>query len=213
MGYLPDAVNNYLLRLGWSHGDEEIIGRANAIDWFDLDGVGRAPARFDFDKLDHLNGHYLRALPAGEVMALLAPLLADRSPNPIQMGWIEALLPELTQRVTKLTELATSCDFLLNPLPLPMTEKAAKMLTEDSRALLAELRPRLAARDVWTAENLQAEVRDFAAAAEVKMGAVAQPLRAALTGTTASPGIFDVMAALGATEALARIDDVCGTAQ
>ena len=94
-----------------------------------------------------------------------------------------------------------------------MTEKAAKMLTEDGRALLAELRPRLAARDVWTAENLQAEVRDFAAAAEVKIGAVAQPLRAALTGTTASPGIFDVMAALGATEALARIDDVCGTAQ
>ena len=213
MGYLPDAVNNYLLRLGWSHGDEEIIGRANAIDWFDLDGVGRAPARFDFDKLDHLNGHYLRALPAAEVMALLTPLLADRSPNPTQMGWIEALLPELTQRVTKLTELAESCDFLLNPLPLPMTEKAAKMLTEDGRALLAELRPRLAARDVWTAENLQAEVRDFAAAAEVKMGAVAQPLRAALTGTTASPGIFDVMAALGATEALARIDDVCGTAQ
>ena len=93
-----------------------------------------------------------------------------------------------------------------------MTEKAAKMLTEDGRALLAKLRPRLAAQEVWTAENLQTEVRDFAATAEVKMGAVAQPLRAALTGTTASPGLFDVMAALGAAETLTRIDDICGTA-
>lgn len=216
LGYLADAVNNYLLRLGWSHGDDEIISRSDAVSWFDLDAVGRAAAQFDFAKLDHLNGHYLRQLPADALLAEVRPLLAKGVPDVVldsdRLGRVEALLPELSQRVTKITELAESAHFLIIDRPIPMTEKAQKLLTADARALLGNLTAELATLSTWNATSLQDHVKGFALAQDVKLGSIAQPLRAALTGGQASPGIFEVMAALGHAETRARLNDICGTA-
>jgi glutamyl-tRNA synthetase len=206
MGMLPEAVNNYLLRLGWGHGDEEIISREQAVEWFDLDAVGRAPARFDIKKLENLNGHYLREADDGR----LATLVAARMPfeiGPDGADLLRRAMPFLKVRAKSINELADSASFLFRTRPLDMDEAAAKLLEGDARQLLARARDALAAVDDWNALALESAVRIVAEEAQLGLGKVAQPLRAALTGRTTSPGIFDVLALLGREESLARLGD------
>jgi len=210
MGMLPEAVNNYLLRLGWGHGDEEIISRDQAIDWFDLDAVGRAPARFDFKKLENLNGHYLREADD----ARLAELVGVKMGSAISPDWpdsgrelLRRAMPFLKVRAKSINELADSASFLFRTRPLDVDEAAVKLLEGDARQLLARARDALAAVDDWSAPALESAVRIVAEEAQLGLGKVAQPLRAALTGRTTSPGIFDVLALLGREESLARLGD------
>jgi glutamyl-tRNA synthetase len=202
LGILPEALFNYLLRLGWGHGDEEIISRAQAIDWFDVDAVGKSPSRFDLKKLENLNGHYLREADP----ARLAALVAAKIPG-ADINLLVRAMPLLTVRAKDLNELADGAAFLFRPRPLDMDEKAASLLGGDAKDLLGRVREALQALEGWTAEATEQAVREVAEAQGLKLGQVAQPLRAALTGRATSPGIFDVLALLGREESLARIDD------
>ena len=211
MGFLPEAVCNYLLRLGWSHGDDEIIARDQAVEWFDLDGVGRSPARFDLDRLTSLNAHYMRDADGGRLIELIRPIIEDRIGTPIDAA-AEARVAEgmddLKSRAKTIGELADNALFYAAQRPLEMDDKAARLLEGDSRAMLRSLRPVLAGLGDWNAASLETAVRGFAAEHDLKLGRVAQPLRASLTGSTVSPGIFEVAAVLGRDETLGRIDDV-----
>lgn len=215
MGYLPEALLNYLLRLGWSHGDDEIISRQQAIDWFDLPGVGRSAARFDFAKLESLNGHYIREADDGRLTQLLLERLEadpaltvdDTVRDRIRRG-----LAGLKPRAKTMVELAQAARFYAAGTPLPMEDKAQGLLDDTARATLSRLAGALRGITSFEAEALETAVRDFAEAEGLKLGKVAQPLRAALTGSTASPGIFEVLEVLGQAESLKRIEAVCGTA-
>jgi len=209
MGYLPEALRNYLLRLGWSHGDDEIISTEQAIQWFDLDGVGRAPAQFDFAKLDSINAHYIREAEDSRLVRLVAERLQAESGRPLSDRERERLLkamPGLKPRAKTIVELAEKARFYVTQRPIRPAPDAAKLLSDEARGLLCALETGLAGTE-WQATALEQKLRDFAAAKGVKLGAVAQPLRAALTGTTASPGIFEVMEVLGPDETLGRIAD------
>jgi glutamyl-tRNA synthetase len=212
MGYLPETLRNYLLRLGWSHGDAEIISTAQAIEWFDLDAVGRAAARFDFAKLANLNGHYLRETPDARLATLLAPRLEHALGRPLdgaQHARLLAGMPGLKPRAKTLVELADNARFYVERRPIPIDDKAKPLLSADARRLLPELLQPLGAA-AWSAAALEQLVRGFAEGRGLKLGALAQPLRAALTGSTLSPPIFEVMAALGRDETLARLRDIAG---
>ncbi len=206
LGLLPEAVSNYLLRLGWGHGDDEIISREQAIEWFDLSGVGKSPSRFDLKKLENLNGHYIRAADDER----LAALVAARLPFDItesQSTLLQAAMPALKPRAANLNEIAEGAMFLFRTRPLEVDEDARPLLEGSAPALLAAVHTELDAAGSWDTEALEAAVRTVADEAGVKLGAVAQPLRAALTGRRTSPGIFDVLALLGREESLARIAD------
>ena len=202
MGILPEALFNYLLRLGWGHGDREEITREEAITLFDLAGVGKSPSRFDLKKLENLNGHYLRAADD----ARLAGLVAERIGNNPDLALLAEAMPVLKPRAKNLIELAESAAFLFAERPLAMTEKAAELLTDEARATLRAIYTALAAQNDWTSETLEATTKSLAEELGLGLGKLAQPMRAALTGTTTSPGIFDVLVLLGRDEALARID-------
>ena len=201
-GILPEALVNYLLRLGWGHGDREEITRDEAIELFDLDGVGKSPSRFDIKKLQNLNGHYIRE--ADDVR--LASLVAERIDGPVDQDLLARAMPVLKVRAKDLGELADGARFLFASRPLDMTDKAAALLDGDARTRLGGLSARLAQENDWTIEALEATTKSYAEELEVGLGKLAQPLRAALTGTTTSPGIFDVLVLLGKDESLARID-------
>ena len=206
-GYLPEALCNYLLRLGWAHGDVELLDRDEAIRLFDLDGVGRGAARMDYAKLAFVNAHWLKQRDDAWLAQEVARRLAGR-PN-LALGTaaihrIQALMPALKERAKTLVELADSAAFLAHTLPLPFTPKAEAQLTAEARLLLREAGAALSTCD-FTLAGIDAVLRAFAEAKGVKLGQVAQPLRAALTGSTVSPGIDAVLAALGREEALARI--------
>ena len=206
MGFLPEAMRNYLLRLGWSHGDDEIISTEQAIEWFGLDAIGRSAARFDMDRLTTLNGHYLRHAPDGRLVDLVAATF-DRVPGDAAKARLARGMAGLKERAKTIVELADSAAFYVDERPLEISPKAAKLLSGDGLALLGRLRAALVAVETWESEALDQAARDFADTEGVKLGAIAQPLRAALTGSHASPGIFDVMAVLGREEALARMAD------
>ena len=211
LGFLPEAMRNYLLRLGWGHGDEEIISDSQAVEWFDLPDVGKAPARFDLPRLRNLNGHYIRIADDARLADLVRPLLEDmlaRSLDDTENKRLYAALSKLKERAKTIPELAESSAFYFSDLPLDMSDKAAKALTPENRRLLAGLSIRLHNLAEWAHDALDEEVRDFADENELKLGAIAQPLRASLTGSNASPGIFDVLGVLGREESLRRIDDV-----
>ena len=217
MGYLPEAMRNYLVRLGWSHGDDEIISTEQLIEWFDLDAVGRSPARFDFAKLADLNGHYIRKASDDELVRRLKELLAvvDGGAEKLSKldrdgGWdrLRIALPGLKERAKTLLELVDGAAFLFAERPLSLDEKAAKLVDADAKATLGALIPRLEATTEWTAAALEAEVRSYAETNGAKLGKIAQPLRAALTGRSISPPVFDVMHALGRDESLARLKDL-----
>jgi len=209
MGYLPEALRNYLLRLGWSHGDDEIIATDEAIGWFDIDAVGRAPARFDFAKLDSINAHYLRAADDGRLAALIAPRLERAlgiALDQAALVRLERAMAGLKPRAKTLAELADRAKFYVAPRPIPIDDKAHALLVKAARVRLGALAEALASVP-WQEAALEAAVRRFAEAGGIKLGDVAQPLRAALVGTLASPGIFEVMTVLGRDEALARLGD------
>ncbi len=204
LGLLPEAVSNYLLRLGWGHGDDEIISRNQAIDWFDLAQVGKSPSRFDFKKLENLNGHYIREADDGRLAHLLAPRLGITAE---QKALLVKAMPELKARAHTLNELADGARFLFANRPLDVDDAAATLLTSEGRSLLASAHAKLVALANWDGPALEAAIREVAEGTGMKLGKLAQPLRAALTGRTTSPGIFDVLALLGREESLARIAD------
>ncbi|HXQ50983.1 MAG TPA: glutamate--tRNA ligase [Stellaceae bacterium] len=209
MGFLPEALRNYLLRLGWSHGDAETISTREAIHWFDLDTVGRGPARFDMAKLANLNGHYIREADDLRLARLIAPLLERALGRPLDDEAKDRLvraMPGLKPRAKTLPELADRAQFYVAPRPIPIDDKAKAHLDEPARELLRALPASLASAP-WTETSLEEAIRAAAEAKGVKLGDVAQPLRAALVGATASPGIFQVMEVLGRAETLARIAD------
>lgn len=215
MGYLPEALRNYLVRLGWSHGDDEIMSTEQMIGWFDFDGIGRSPARFDFAKLENLNAHYLRdsseAKLVSDIEALL-PHLPQESRfagdlGPAERATLEQAMPHLKTRAKTLLDLIEGAGFLFAARPLDIDAKAAKLLDQPARERLSALLPALAGLDEWNSETIEASIRAFAEETGEKLGQIAQPLRAALTGTTKSPGIFDVLVLLGKEEALARVKD------
>lgn len=202
MGILPEALFNYLLRLGWGHGDREEISKSEAIELFSLEGVGKSPSRFDIKKLENLNGHYIREADDARLAALVSGSLGQTSNNDLLIK----AMPVLKTRAKNIHELADGAAFLFATRPLEMTEKATKLLTDEAKGLLGKLSVRLKAEKNWTIEALEATTKALAEELELGLGKIAQPLRAALTGTTTSPGIFDVLVLLGRDESLARID-------
>jgi glutamyl-tRNA synthetase len=215
MGYLPAALRNYLVRLGWSHGDQEIFSTEEMIATFDLPEIGRSPARFDVAKLENLNGHYIRQSSDADLMAAIerllpylpnGPALAAKLTPKLREQWLAAM-PSLKERAKTLLDLIAGAHFLIADRPIPLDDKATAMLTPDAKRLLAEVGAELTAVEPWTPEATEQAVRTFAERKGAKLGAVAQPLRAALTGRTTSPGIFEVLTVLGKAESLARLAD------
>jgi glutamyl-tRNA synthetase len=204
MGILPEALSNYLLRLGWGHGDDEIISREQAVEWFDLDHVGKSPSRFDLKKLENLNGHYMREADDARLAALIAPRLGIGGE---QTALLVRAMPELKARAHDLNQLTDSARFLFATRPLAIDDKATALLADEARDHLASVHATLCAVANWDHDTLDAAVREVAERKELKLGKLAQPLRAALTGQTTSPGIFDVLVLLGKSESLARIAD------
>jgi glutamyl-tRNA synthetase len=208
MGYLPEAMRNYLLRLGWSHGDDEIIPTAKAIEWFDFDGLGKSAARFDLKKLDSLNGQYIRDMDdAALVLELVA--FAERQKPEISLeprirARLKAAMPLLKTRAKTLIELVDKAEFLFSDGPRAPDSAAAQMLTSDARAQLGRVAQALD-QEPWDTASLEARIRALAEKEGAKLGDLAQPLRVAITGRTASPPIFEVLAVLGREEALTRI--------
>lgn len=210
MGFLPEAMRNYLLRLGWGHGDDEVISTDQAIEWFDLAGIGRSPSRFDMAKLTNLNGLYLREADDARLAALIAPRLVEAAGGPLDEGRVALLtraMEGLKARAKTLVELAELAAFYVRPRPLPIDEKALKHLGADGVAVLADLAERLKTFDPWERTALEELARTYAEEKDLKLGKVAQPLRAALSGSTVSPPIFEVLELLGRDESLARIAD------
>ena len=214
LGYLPAALRNYLVRLGWSHGDQEIFSDAEMIAAFDLGQIGRSPARFDFAKLENLNGRYLRDAPDSELVAAIEDLLPVLGPSrglgpslaPELRAKLLTAMPGLKERAKTLVEILDSAYFLTASSPIELDAKAAALLDGVARGRLAAVAPKLAAVEPWSQDALEAAVRAFAEESGAKLGQVAQPLRAALTGRATSPGLFDVMAVIGRDECLARIE-------
>ncbi len=204
LGILPEALSNYLLRLGWGHGDDEIISREQATIWFDLAHVGKSPSRFDVKKLEHLNGHYIREADGERLTALVALKLGlDAKQSQILLQ----AMPELKARAHDLNQLADGAAFLFASRPLILDDPAAALLTDESRELLSAAHQALSTVVDWTKESTEQAVREIAEREGVKLGKLAQPLRAALTGRATSPGIFDVLMLLGQGESLTRIAD------
>ncbi|MGN6305956.1 MAG: glutamate--tRNA ligase [Mesorhizobium sp.] len=215
MGYLPEALLNYLARLGWSHGDDEVMSIADMISWFDIVDVNKGAARFDFAKLEALNGVHMRAMDDATLTKILietlphlpyGEALADRLDDKARAQLLQAM-PGLKERAKTLVELADSAWFIVADRPLTLDEKAAAILDADARSILKAILPGLQALGDWSAASAEQVVRVYAEQAGLKLGKVAQPLRAALTGRSTSPGVFDVLAVLGRDESLARISD------
>ncbi|WP_374307705.1 glutamate--tRNA ligase [Methylocella sp.] len=215
MGFLPAALRNYLVRLGWSQGDREYFSTQEMVEAFDLAHVGRSAARFDFAKLENMNAHYMRATPDGELLAALEATLpflpgGDEIAGKLDArmrGKLLAAMPGLKERAKTLVELLDGAQFLFARRPLPLDDKARAILTDAARAHVAGVLPMFRALDDWSAASTEQAVRDYARAEKLKLGEVAQPLRAALTGRGTSPGIFDVLATLGRDESVGRLED------
>ncbi|MEM7422269.1 MAG: glutamate--tRNA ligase [Pseudomonadota bacterium] len=215
MGYLPQAMRNYLARLGWSHGDDEFFTDAQMIEWFGLDAIGKSAARFDFKKLENLNGQHMRASDDSELVSAVDHLVAAQQKPALpadRLSLLAKAMPGLKDRAKTITELIDLAYYILAERPLEFDEKASNQIDAETRALLARLTERLRNASEWTAGSTEQTVRDFADTEALKLGKVAQPLRAALTGRAVSPGVFDVMTTLGRVETLARLDDVVGKA-
>ncbi|HVW72903.1 MAG TPA: glutamate--tRNA ligase [Rhizomicrobium sp.] len=208
MGYLPETMRNYLLRLGWSHGDDEIISTQQAIAWFNLESIGKSAARMDYKKLDNLNGHYIRETADNVLVAEVTAFLARETPPRIlsvtARRRLEAAMGDLKARAKTLVELIQGGEFLFTDGPRALDEAAAKLLTPETRAILAKVLPVLEEAG-WSAEALESAARTFAEQNGLKLGQVAQPLRAALTGKTSSPPLFAMLALLGREESLIRL--------
>ncbi|MGC6475223.1 MAG: glutamate--tRNA ligase [Parvibaculales bacterium] len=202
MGYLPEAMRNYLARLGWSHGDDELFSTAQFIDWFNLEAIGKSPARFDFDKLAHVNTHHLRQMADAELLDLL---LAQNPALKDHQDAIRRALPLIKEKANSLDEIATQCAFLWASLPLQIDEKLQKALDDERKSLLVALANIFAQLAQWDKPTLETCIGDFMASHDIKMGQIGPALRACLTGTTQSPAIYDVLFLLGQDETIKRI--------
>lgn len=215
MGYLPAAMRNYLVRLGWSHGDQEIFTTDEMVAAFDLPQIGRSPARFDFAKLENLNGHYIRNTTDADLVAALEAVLPHiaggdelaRKMTPHLRAQLASAMPSLKERAKTLVELFEASRFIWSDRPLPVNDQAKALLTPEAKGTLAAVLPELENVANWDAADIEAAVRGYAERTGLKLGSVAQPLRAALTGKTTSPPIFDVLTVLGREESLARVRD------
>ncbi|MBZ9654770.1 glutamate--tRNA ligase [Phyllobacterium lublinensis] len=215
LGYLPAALRNYLVRLGWSHGDDEIMSDEQMIEWFEISDINRGASRFDFQKLEAINGHYMRFSGDADLVQAMIDILPEIEGgaeilarlNDKTKAKLLAAMPGLKERAKTLVELADSAKYLFAQRPLALDEKAAGLLNEEGLSVLSGVLPALSAVDEWTAEALDAAVRVHAEQSGLKLGKIAQPLRAALTGRATSPGVFDVLAVLGREESLGRIED------
>lgn len=216
MGYLPAALRNYLVRLGWSHGDQEIFSTEEMIAAFDLASVGRAAARFDFAKLENLNGHYIRHADDQSLVKMFEDVLDHLVPsrdelkaklNDITRAQLLKAMPALKERAKTLIELIDGAYFIFADRPLELDPKAQALLTQENRKLIGQLHSALEKVETWSGATTEAALRAFAEENSLKLGAVAQPLRAALTGRTTSPGIFEVLDVLGRQESLGRLED------
>jgi glutamyl-tRNA synthetase len=215
MGYLPAAMRNYLVRLGWSHGDQEIFTTDEMVAAFDLAHIGRSPARFDFAKLENLNGHYIRNTADADLVAALESVLPHiaggeeltRKLTPQLRAQLASAMPGLKERAKTLVELLEASRFIWADRPLALTDQAKALLTPETKATLGALLSELESLKTWDGSDIETAVRGYAERAGLKLGSVAQPLRAALTGKTTSPPIFDVLTVLGREESLARIRD------
>ena len=213
-GFLPEAIRNYLLRLGWAHGDDEIIGTDQAIEWFDLDAVGRGAARFDLAKLTSLNGHYIREADDRMLVQMIMKRLtqpndgkfAEEAESRLNKGM--ASLKKRAKTIVELTEIA---EFYVTDRPLTLSKKATKAINQEARGHLSQLKSALAGLDDWHQQSLEEATRTYVEQVGIKLGKIAQPLRSAVTGSTVSPGIFEVLAVLGRKETLGRINDVLGS--
>ena len=207
MGYLPEAMRNYLARLGWSHGDDEVFSTTQLIDWFGLEAIGKSPARFDTEKLDNVNAQHLNMADDAALVAeaiALNPALADFETQ------LTAAMPLLKTRATRLPDIAADAAFLAAQRPIIVDEKLQKHLNEETRPHLQALATALEALDSWTSAEIEAVIKAYMDDNELKMGKLAPAFRASLVGSSQSPGIFDVLALLGKNEALKRLNDKIG---
>ncbi|MEM9332969.1 MAG: glutamate--tRNA ligase [Pseudomonadota bacterium] len=215
MGYLPDALRNYLVRLGWSHGDDEIMSTQQMIEWFGFEGMNKAAARFDFAKLEAINAHYLREMPEQDLLDALCSVASEieggtafLDPLPPKLNaWVLRALPSLKSRAKTMADLAQGAAFLFAERPLFMEEKAANLLTEEARSTIAEIILVFETLGEWDHDSIDDAIRSFAEERGMKLGQVAQPIRAALTGKGTSPGAFDVLQILGREESVERLKD------
>ncbi len=211
MGYLPEAMRNYLLRLGWSHGDDEIISTKQAIEWFNLEHIVSSPARFDFVKLDSVNGHYMKETEDARLADELAPFIEPiigHAPNAAQQAVLVKAMPGLKQRAKTLKELAENAAFYVRQRPLTLNDGAKKILSADGRAMLADIRVTIEKLADFSAVTIESACKELATVKGKKLGDIAQPLRAALSASNVSPPIFEAAEILGKQETLGRIDDV-----
>jgi glutamyl-tRNA synthetase len=209
MGYLPEAMRNYLARLGWAHGDDELFSDAQAIEWFDLAGIGKAPARLDFDKLAHVNSHWLR-LADDERLAKLTldvHLARGRSLVEADEAKLQRAMPFVKDRAKTVLDLADQTEFVLKARPLALDEKGRALLSGETLDRLARLRDRLALFQSWDVFALEAELKSFAESEQVGFGKIGPPMRTALTAGSTSPDIARILSALGRDESLGRLDD------
>lgn len=208
MGILSEAINNYLLRLGWSHGDDEIISTEQAIEWFNLESIGKSPARFDMQKLLNLNGYYIRESDNLRLVELTIPFM-NKDLTPDEKDTLLRAMPGLKSRAKTLTELAENAEFYFADLPLDIKDDAKKVLDEQAKAQIKLFMSHLETQSEWSEKGLEESARAFAEVNEIKLGKLAQPLRAALTGQLVSPSVFDVMAVLGKEQSFKRLMDAC----
>ncbi len=216
MGYLPAALRNYLARLGWSHGDDEIFSTEQLVEWFELSDIGKSAARFDFAKLENLNGHYIRHMSDDDLLCELIAFLPYAEGGPAilakldnaKRAQLKMAMAGLKERAKTLVELKNGSAFLFASRPIVMDEKAKQIMADGGISALTQLVPVLESRSDWSAPALETAVKTFAEAQGIKLGKLAQPLRASLTGSSTSPPIFDVLAVLGRDEAMARIKDM-----
>jgi glutamyl-tRNA synthetase len=216
MGYLPEAMNNYLSRLGWSHGDDELFSIDQMVEWFSLEGLNKGAARFDFVKLENVNGHYIREAKPDYLYQVMVETAREVGREVDHEGLVAnkdtvlAALPELQPRAKTVLELMDLAQFIYAVRPIAVDPAAAEHVRGDGRTLLAGALEVLRGLNDWSVPAIDAAIRAFAEARGVKLGKVAQPLRVALTGRTVSPGVFEVMVLIGRDETLARLADQAG---
>jgi glutamyl-tRNA synthetase len=206
-GYLPDALNNYLARLGWSHGDQEIFSRAELIEKFSLEHVGSSAGVFDPEKLEWVNAQHLKRTPPAELARLLRPFIAARGWRaPGDEAWLAAMAATLQERAKTLVDLLDQAAFYFTDEVAIAPEAAAKHLAKASPPAMRDLRDGLAALPEWSAAGIQQAFESVLARHQLGLGKIAQPVRVALTGGTVSPGIFEVADVLGRERTLERLD-------
>lgn len=208
MGYLPEALRNYLLRLGWAHGDDEIISTEQAIEWFGLENIGKSPSRFDFVKLENLNGHYIREADDARLVDLVVES-GGWMVSGEQRNILLRAMNGLKQRAKTIVELAENAEFYIAPRPIKLDEKASAVIEKGGREIIVGILPELENCTDWTHDTLQIICKNYGEKIGQKLGNIAQPLRSAITGKTTSPSMFEVMEILGQQETTQRLNDVC----